>query len=443
MAKIVWVLGSEHPNANKSISWLSPFPNFSNCDILIVNLQSLEKQVLEKRSSDLFNEARRYIFDMLMTREREVIVVSSSDQNKLSWLPIYPKIETVAPVKIKREEQMPLDMYLKNVEECNYYIRDFELGYVRTLTDPESNFSEKYKFTESALYGYSLTYKVEWRIENRAEQLIGGCFKFIISYGYKLSPTSFLPRGTFASGPIIFLPPPTKVSAEQAIDLIVNTLIGAEITESPPTWEGKIDLPGLKVINEKIQQKEKEKETIVKEIEKLQNARDNLIKFRRLLWTKGTPLENAVRDAFILLGFPEIRKIREENLEDWVIEFKHIKQYKYGVFEIKGADERTSLADLTQCNKWIEDYLLENKKAKGIFVTNQYRLEDPLKNQEKREHFEKNEMEYAEKREICILPTHEIFYAVTAKLNGDPKITRKYMEEKIANAKGLCKFSKI
>jgi|YelNatPaOPRAMG01_1025707.scaffolds.fasta_scaffold47196_4 hypothetical protein len=439
MAKIVWVLGSEHPNAHKSISWLSSFPNFSNCDVLIVNLQSLEEEVLKRRQADLSNQARKYIFDMLMTRKKEVIVVLSANQDRLSWLPLYPLIKTVAPIKIKKDEELGLDFYFKTVEDCTYYIHDFNLSYVKALTDPRSTFHEKYHFTESASEGYSLEYITDLRIENVAEQIIGGIIKFRIDYGF----LSILHGGgTFVSGPILFLPPPTKVSAEQAIDLIVNTLIGAEIIESPPSWEGKIDLPGLKVIDEEIQRKEKEKEAIVKEIEKLQNERDNLIKLRRLLWTKGTPLENAVRDAFILLGFPGIRKIREENLEDWVIEFKHIKQYQYGVFEIKGVDERTSLADLTQCNKWVEDYLLENKKAKGIFVTNQYRLEDPSKNQEKREHFEKNEMEYAEKREICILPTHEIFYAVIAKLNGDPEITRKYIEEKIANAKGLCKFSK-
>jgi hypothetical protein len=51
MAKIVWVLGSEHPNAHKSISWLSPFPNFSNCDVLIVNLKSLGGRSAKKETS--------------------------------------------------------------------------------------------------------------------------------------------------------------------------------------------------------------------------------------------------------------------------------------------------------------------------------------------------------------------------------------------------------
>jgi hypothetical protein len=84
----------------------------------------------------------------------------------------------------------------------------------------------------------------------------------------------------------------------------------------------------------------------------------------------------AVRDAFVILGFPEIRKIRADNLEDWVFDFKHIKEYEHTVLEIKASEKRTSMADLTQCNKWAEDYLLEGKKVKGVFVVNQFRLND-------------------------------------------------------------------
>jgi len=433
--KAIWVLGSEHHNAHKSIPWNPPFPNFSNCDVLIINLQSLNDSRFQKIKNALFNEARRYIFDMLMTQEKEIIIILTTNQEMLKWLPLYPIVKTIAPVKIgKCSIDTSIDDYIKTVEECSYYIRDFEAGYVYALTNPESKMSEKYHFTSEARRGYSLDVLDEKVMKNKARQLVGGFFRFRIIYGLLFR------EGAFTSGRIVFLPPPTKVNAEQAIDLIVNKLTGAELIESPPRWENVVDLPGLKDINEEIQGKEKEKEQIIEQIEELSRKRDYLIRFRRLLWTKGTPLENIVRDAFIFLGFPEICKLREENLEDWVIEFKYTKRYQYGVFEIKGANERTSLADLTQCNKWVEDYLLENKKAKGIFIPNQYRLEDINKSLEKREHFEPNEKDYAETRDICILPAHEIFFAVVEKLKGNSNITRQYIEERIANTKGICKL---
>jgi len=258
---------------------------------------------------------------------------------------------------------------------------------------------------------------------------------FVINYGYKREKQ-------FVSGGLWFLPPPTKATAEKAIDLLVNILTGGELIESPPSWETKIDLPELSDVERQIVQKEIEKEKLIKSISELKGKEDELIKFRRLLWTKGKPLENIVKDAFVFLEFSEIGKVREENLEDWVFKFKFVSEYKYGIFEIKGADERTSLADLTQCNKWVDDYIVENRGiAKGIFVPNQYRLGDIRKNKINREHFEDNELKYARSREICILPSHEIFHAVVEKMKGNSQITRKFIEEKIATSHGICKPS--
>jgi len=440
--KIIWVLGSNHPNAQRSILWLSPFPNFSNCDVLIVNLQSLDKLQYSERYNDLIGDARRYIFDMLMTQEKEVIVISPSDEVLLRWLPIYPTIREIAPAKIRQLTlEPPISDYLNTVEECSFYIHNFDRSYVDKMTNPMYETSQNYFFTKDARADYISEIVIERRIENVAKQIIGGYVRFRIYYGRVRRGADFFFKGHFLSGRIIFLPSPTKVTVEQAIDIMVNILAGAELIESPPTWENKIDLPGLKDIEVQILQKEKEKEVLTRDIAELCGKKDNLIKLRRLLWTKGTPLENIVKDAFHLLGFTEIRKIREENLEDWVIDFKHVKEYQHGVFEIKGADKRTSLADLTQCNKWVEDYMLDKKKAKGIFVPNQYRLSNISTRKKEREHFEENEKEYSRTRDICILPSHEIFFAVNEKMKNNPKITRKFIEEKIAASKGIGKLS--
>jgi len=439
MEKIVWVLGSKHLNAHKSISWDSPFPNFSNCDILIINLQSLDSEQFKKRWSELFNEARKYILDLLMTGEKEVFIISSSNQNMLEWLPIYPYIRKMARGEIgDYNVESPADEYMKMVEHCPYYIHDFDFGYAYDMTNPESEHHENYPFTSKArqYQRYFDSYVAVYsKIRNKAKQLVGGSFRYLIMYGYEGAER-------FVSGMFHFLPSPTRCTAEQAVDIMVNILTGGELIESPPPWENKIDLPGLQDVQRQIIEKEGEKEILIKGIEEMKQKKDKMIKFRRLLWTKGAPLENIVKEAFIFLGFPEIRKIREKNLEDWIIDFNSIPKYKHGVFEIKGADERTSLADLTQCNKWVEDYLLDQKVVKGIFVPNQYRLVDVRTNQEKKEHFEKNELHYAETRDICILPSHAIFYAVVEKMRGNSQITRKIIEERIASAKGICKISK-
>ena len=435
MEKTIWVLGSKHPNAHKCISWGSSFPNFANCDILIVNLQSLGSEQIAKRQSALFNEARKYVFDLLMTSEKEAIIVLSSERLQLEWLPLFPILKKTARAEVgEYVAKSPIDEYMKTVEACSFYIHTYNHYYFIRKTNPESEEHENYLFTKEAEEGYYCWVNIDSQMLNKAKQPIGSCVSIIIDYGYGQ-------RDQFESGILYFLPPPTRCTAEQAIDIMVNVLTGGELIESPPQWENKIDMPGLQETRNQIVQKEGEKKTLIKDIETLRGKEDKLIKFRRLLWTKGKPLENIVKEAFVSLEFPEIRKIREENLEDWVIDLKFVPDYKHAVFEVKGVDERTSLADLTQCNKWVEDYLLDQKVVKGVFVPNQYRLGDVGTNQAKREHFEKNELHYAETRDICILSSHEIFYAVVEKMRENPKMTRNFIEEKIASAKGICKLS--
>ena len=436
MVKIIWVLGSRHADAHKSISWLSPFPNFSNCDILIVNLQSLGNEQFYERHSELITEARKYIFDLLMTGEKEAIIVLSSEQSHLEWLPMFPILKKTAQVEVgKYSAESPIIYeYMKTVEGCSFYFHTFNTSYFRVKTDPESSEHENYPFTREARSGYSSRVYFVSGILNKAKQKIGGLFHFVIHYGWRREER-------FMSGGLYLLPPPTRCTADQAIDIMVNILTGGELIESPPTWENKIDLPGLQDVERQIVQKENQRETLIREIDKLKDEKDELTKFRRLLWTDGTPLENVVKDAFVTLGFPEIRKIREKNLEDWVIDFKFVSEYQHGVFEIKGSQKRTSLSDLNQCDKWVKDYLLEkNLQVKGIFVSNQYRRGDIKTNLKQREHFEENELKFAKQREISILPSHEIFYAVAEKMKGNPQINRKFIEERIVASNGICKL---
>ena len=431
----IWVLGSTHANAHKSIAWSSPFPNFSNADILIVNLQSLSTQVCYNIRSALYNEARRYIFDMLMTGEKTVIIILSEKDDILQWLPIYPTVKSTASVKLSEfTEELKIATYLKMVEDCSYYVHSYNCEYFIGKTNPKSSWSENYFFTPLAEEKYSYNIVIDYEIKNVAKQAIGAAARFKIYYGYTVSHTW---KGNYVSGPIVFLPPPTKATPEEAIDVLINSYVHGISIEPPPRWEQEINLPGINELENQIAQKEKEVKLLTKEITNLKGKMDDITKLRKLLWTDNGSLENAVKDAFIILGFSEIRKIRPPNLEDWIIDFKQNSKFKHGVFEIKGAEKRTSLADLTQCNKWVEDYLLENTKVKGIFVPNQNRREDVRK---RKQEFAPNEIDYAQKREICILPTEEIFNAVVEKLKGNKRLTREYIEEKITSTNGICKL---
>ena len=62
----VWILGSSHPNADKSILWDQPFPNLGEPDILIINLQTLNEETLKRIDKEKFSQARTFILDKFL-----------------------------------------------------------------------------------------------------------------------------------------------------------------------------------------------------------------------------------------------------------------------------------------------------------------------------------------------------------------------------------------
>lgn len=263
MEKIIWVLGSIHENADKSIMWHQPFPNFSNCDLLIVNLQTLDRTLHERYEENL-DKGRRYIFDLLMTREKDAIFILNSDNYLLRWLPAYPILKKIDQVNVGDYNVQPfLQDYIKNVEDANYYIHTFDYDYLKYKTYPESDNHENYNFTPQIFQGIlEITGNI---IKNQAKQSIGGCWVYRL-----LDRNEMILHQT---GDMIFLPPPTDILSEDAIDLIINNLLGKELKETPPKWEQRIDLPSLKELEHAITNLTEEKKNISSKIEYLEEQK--------------------------------------------------------------------------------------------------------------------------------------------------------------------------
>jgi len=212
-----------------------------------------------------------------------------------------------------------------------------------------------------------------------------------------------------------------------------------KLKEDEPDWASKVKMPKVEELEKQIS---KEKKTIAEANEKIRqltHEKTEMEKHKKLLWTYDKPLEYAVRDAFILLGFTEIRAGRSKELEDWVIDFKTTKEYVHGVMEVKGSEKRTSMENMNQCHKWVNQYRVKEKeKVLGIFLPNQFRREE-LPDSKKRLHFEPNEIEFAKDFKICVLPTVELFNAVKYVLQGN-KLPREENEKRILEADAICKL---
>ena len=216
----LWVLGSKNNRANKCVDWETSFPDFLNADILIINLNTLRTALKENFTlkNALFNKVQRYIFDMLMTADKQVMVVMPTAPSDMTWLPIYPDCRFIAPTKTeKASTDQALYDYLENVEATDYYFDGMKFAFINEKKPEAEN-------TKVAQEYYSTKLRRTFDILNTAKQLVGGAFRIVI----ELRQTylgSLVNEEQFVSNPIMFLPPPTKVSIERGIDTLIGTII--------------------------------------------------------------------------------------------------------------------------------------------------------------------------------------------------------------------------
>ena len=130
-----WVLGSAHPSADRSIAWDDPFPNFSDPDVLIVDLTTLTVPVLEGMDGQKLAEARQSIMDKYYSRGIVVVITQpnfsvskeGSARTNYSMLPIELQTKKVpAGSVITWGSHEIFRAYRPHVEHFSFHIESHE-----------------------------------------------------------------------------------------------------------------------------------------------------------------------------------------------------------------------------------------------------------------------------------------------------------------------------
>jgi hypothetical protein len=234
-----------------------------------------------------------------------------------------------------------------------------------------------------------------------------------------------------SSSNIIWLPPTTRLSHSDAVDLILRERYGVSSEKIAPDWVASYRLPRQLPIENKISEHEREIERLEGE---LVAAREKLIeetRYQRLLYERGEPLEVVVRDALRELG-AEVEEFTEEGLEDGRLVSP--TGGEEGMLEIKGRTGTLKLSDVRQLDQWVRDALFnEEWEGKGILVANMY-FDSPL---EKRGNpFPDNCVKLAKRSGYCLIKTSQIFGALLDHQRGELD-TEKFWEV-IFDTDGVC-----
>jgi len=219
------------------------------------------------------------------------------------------------------------------------------------------------------------------------------------------------------NGLIALLPPiPYKRDNKKLINTLVNSIknhINKHTVTPPPNWVSEFSLKGeqeydieIKAFNTKITKIEDERLKVIE-------LKKELTKFKSLLYEQGPELENAVMEAFKLMGFKAFNRKLDDLEHDIVFESAEGK----GLAELEGKDNNSiHISKLDQLNRAIdEDFELTGTYSQGLLIGNHYRFTKP---KDRKEPFTEKVYIVAKKKNFGLLTTTEIYKAVENILNS-------------------------
>ena len=433
--KQIWLIGGKNSNADKAFLWTEDIPDVTDADTVIIDLRTFPPEPTRDHPLPFMpsygqDPSPWWIEDRIFGWKRNIMnnlhdkiysgghVIFLLHFNPVSE---YLCNQGLIPCRVNITKTPSRAMLPNNKHQFAKYLEcvnhtNVKILFLPTIVidDPESI---------QPLYGEA------YKITDNSERALGASF--------------VITRENDTKGHLTLLPPYQPSKTEQALDAIISVFKDS-VDESPPQWIDAIQFPGLEYIENEINALNVQINNIEDKISRLQADKIDLLKYRRLLYSAGTPLEQAVKLAFTTLGFNEINKIRDDGKEDWIIKPRFIPNVDCGILEVKGRTAVAALSDIRQCDSWVQDYLCMDSpiSTKGIFVVNQFRKNTFPDSKELRKSFAPNQMEFVQSRKICIIPTYVLFEAVKTVLEGH-KPNRAKIEQAIFTTSGVLDFLRI
>ena len=438
----VWVLGTAHLAADRSIKWDEDFGNLSDPDVLIVDLTTLTAEVLQRANKDKLDQAQTSIADKLFHGGVVVVITQpqiqtlSGDalagrQDAQSWRArdyyhIYSNYDILPAIISTRE--VPTGYEIRAVDGHTFkdYIDAIESFDFLISMDGDNLPLGPTGARQAVLYRVQ-----EWDITDNSGHHLG----FALA-GAKLDHYGRLP-GDPSPGRMILLPPPTEPIG-RAIGRILSVCKNAPApAEAPPAWAERLSPGPARSYQARIAELEGRKAEIQGEIDGLVSQYDVIMAHCRLLYSDGPELEDAVVQAFRALGFSDIKQMGNADEEDAAFAMDGTS-YARGVIEAKGSVKGTQLQHILQCNMWAAKRAeAEGRPSKGIFIPNQHRHKPYPQSSKIRSKIEPNQLEEAKRNNVCIIPSCVLFEAVSRVLGGGEAPDRARIAARIAATTGV------
>jgi hypothetical protein len=126
-----------------------------------------------------------------------------------------------------------------------------------------------------------------------------------------------------APGTVLWLPAPTKITAEEAIDLMLRNVLGIVVETAPPDWLARYSLPQQDAARQDVKEKQATLRTAFEAHAAAEAREASEARFGRLLYEQGKEaLEPVVRDALAALS-ATVSEPQRAGAEDGRLEDPH------------------------------------------------------------------------------------------------------------------------
>lgn len=418
-SKKILVIGSKgHPLADRCVDWLEPFPYLGDYHTVVINMQSLTGEVLSKLYKNYpskLKRAREDLGDVIWHNTTVICITQKNIQllrrrfrtripvGNYDWCPITLFFEEREGSGFKETKEG----YLRFVKKWSHYLRAADLSNYKCRFLKECNLTINPILTN--LVGRPLAFDASVREFTISE--MGTIVK---------KKDSHLMR---------FLPPPTEISIEEGINFLLKNIVGYVPGEIQlPEWAKNIPLPGEKDLLAEIRTCEGEIKKFESKITGNKEKLNKLNRYKALLTSDGETLEALVEEAMEFLGVKlERGPIKKED-----------RVFREGdaviPIEIKGRKASIPESDLRQIIIRLPDEKLAKYTTRGVLIGNHYK-KTPLngKLEGRKRAFEPDVIGQAEKFNICLVSTLELFKALYKKLASE---NLEHFKEKLFNTIG-------
>ncbi|HEY9645548.1 MAG TPA: hypothetical protein V6C88_04215 [Chroococcidiopsis sp.] len=296
--KRILVLGAEpSAGATAAYSW-SNLParlNVADFDVVILNLVPF---LSHSRDRDIQPErlpAWQQLARLLFSQGSEILCIGipgvenhhSLYQSTLWWLPVVPDFVVNSGESIQ-DVKSEFAFYFRYVRRWYFSInptfKEHFLGLGRYLQaiHPQAN---HLKVGMGAIARNRLQQAIAFKMMFRAN--VHQPQAALYSSGDRPSPAD--PAAQINSGTVIWLPPPTEISAEEAVNLLLSHRYGQAAADILPPWIEAYKLPQQRQLEDEIQRHQEAIEHLNQAIATAQQQLDQVSRFNQLLTAHHPP----------------------------------------------------------------------------------------------------------------------------------------------------------